>query len=135
MPFNGDINGGPVKLELNMAWFYECLSRLGFKLDFRATYRHPIYSEKDAIQNTVDAFEHHIEEAFKDWVHYKVFGVWRRRSIKQTYRNRHVSEFLCAHTIEYTDTHPQVVLVSEEEEEEEIIFDEDEKKYNGYADF
>lgn len=105
MPYNADLRCSYFSLELNMSWFYEAISEMGEEIDF----------EESDSQNTVSAFERHIEEAFKDWTVYKVFGHQKGKHKYDLYEN--VWEFLRDVAIDYTKTHPQVVFVDKEESE------------------
>jgi len=117
MPYNADLRCSYFSLELNMSWFYEALSEMGEEIDFKPTYCFRSDDEKSAIQNTVNAFERHIEGAFKDWTVYKVFGHQKGVHKYELYEN--VWEFLRDVAIDYTRDFKTVVFVNKEEEEEE----------------
>jgi hypothetical protein len=120
-----------------MSWFYESLSEMEEELDFKPTYCFRSDDEKSAIQNTVNAFERHIEGAFKDWTVYKVFGHQKGEHKYECYEN--VWEFLRDVAIDYTKTHPQVFFVNKEEEEgveeeEEEVEEEEEDSDDDFED-
>ena len=117
MPYNADLRCSYFSLELNMSWFYESLSEMDEDVDFKPTYCFRSDTEESAIKNTIGAFESHIEEAFKDYTVYKVFGHQKGDHKYELYEN--VWEFLRDVAIDYTKTHPAVVWVDKNKEESE----------------
>lgn len=117
MPYDADLRCSYFSLELNMSWFYESLSEMDQAVDFKPTYCFRSDTEESAIKNTIGEFERHIEQAFKDYTVYKLFGHQKGDHKYELYDN--VWEFLRDVAIHYTKTHPAVVWVDKEQEQEE----------------
>jgi len=105
-----------------MSWFYEVISEMDNELVFKPTYRFQGDEGEPSIENTVEAFERHIEIAFSDWTAYKVFGHKRGEHKYDCYSDTSVWEFLIDVALDYTDG---VVWVDKSEEDEEEEEDQD----------
>ena len=121
MPYSADLRGSYFHAELNMAWFYEAMSEDHKDFDFQPTYFDTNdETEEDAIQTTIKHFEKHIEDAFNDYMVYKVFG---HTSGKYQYEVQghdvysSVWEFLSDVADDYSQNHPEVEITHTSDDE------------------
>lgn len=124
MPYSADLRASYCSVELNMSWFYESLSEQEIELDFKPTYSpyrpRDEQDEKECVQTTINLFEHHIEEAFKDYTVYRVFGHKKGNHDYEIYEDD-VWGFLHDVALAYIKEHPKVVwCVSKEGEKGDI---------------
>ena len=123
MPYDADLRASYFFVSLNMSWFYEAMSEQDITFDFLPTYYRALAiqedekEKKDATNTTIAMFEHHIEDAFKDWAVYKVIG--HKKGDHNYDIHDSVWEFLHDVAIDYTRTHKNVKMIFGDLEEEE----------------
>lgn len=135
MPYHADLRCSYFHAELNVAWFYEYLTEREYEIDFKPrntrVYDYIADDEKReemCVKNTISLYEHHLDDAFKEWVAYKVFGHKSNPKTKYDIYND-VYEFLEDATVEYMKTHPEVVMKTpyDNSDNEDEDSDEDEE--------
>lgn len=109
MPHSHDLRTNYFLIDLNMGWFYQSMSESFLEFDFRPTNTTYSQTEEEAIQLTIDTFEKHIEDAFRDWCVYKVIGFEKGDHKYKRYDD--VWEFLYDIAETYACDHPEVVAI------------------------
>lgn len=127
MPYEADLRTSYCDAKLNMSWYYEAMSEYGLEIEFKPSVGLSEWTEKQRISLTKKLFENHIEEAFNNWIAYKVFDHKVGDHNYELFCD--VWEFLRDITIEYKNNHTTIKLIfTEEEEEEEKEEEEQEEK-------